>query len=102
MSEPKPDILVCVLLSEIKFVADGNVRGHFCAGCNKELVIGPSGQRVLVKWPETPAVCTPCGKKRMDEFGGHCDVLPAPGAVKEAREHFRREEAKARSKHRMN
>jgi hypothetical protein len=59
MSEITPDVIVC-MDANAPFAVRGCDFSHCCVTCGRRVMIAPSGQRVLVQWPEISILCVEC------------------------------------------
>lgn len=74
--------LVCAPADSPRMVR-GSVFGHRCTKCGVEVMIAPSGQRLLeVALLDLLIVCGPC----FDKHHNGCPIVPAAGPKQMARE----------------
>lgn len=83
MSSHEEHVLVCALASEPDCVIKGSITGHHCSQCKAEVMVSPSGQRMMQGHPKMKILCAPCAMTKLSEFDS---VEAVPGAVEELRE----------------
>ena len=57
--EQQPIVLVCALADAPRCVP-GTVFNRWCRNCNQRVMIAPSGQKVLRKYPHAIIICPTC------------------------------------------
>ena len=80
MSKREEHVLVCALASEPDCVIKGSITGHHCSQCEAEVMVSPSGQRMMRGHPKMKILCAPCALTKLDEFDS---VEAVPGALEE-------------------
>jgi hypothetical protein len=57
--QPEPVVLVCAP-ADAPRVVPGSVFGYACVLCGRQVMIAPSGQRMLAREPGIYIICGPC------------------------------------------
>ena len=75
-------ILVCAP-ADAPLTVKGSAFGFRCVSCAAEVMIAPSGQKLLKRYRNIRIMCLPCAEK---EFGPHPDVALGASAGEIVRE----------------
>lgn len=79
-------VLACALEKDYASHVRGTKHGLKCHDCGADIVVAPSGQRLLAAHPEMQTICVDCLQKELERdraAGKPVELGAAPGAMDE-------------------